>query len=118
MELIPDENNSPISPEKNYVIDDELIEDKVFWFERSLDKECFTYGWGRGLRKATQLYKENIILENDLNQKEKEIRLHKQKIEHLRMLLETKTPKIRNNNLLDEISTPDILTPDILTPEI
>lgn len=117
MELIPDENNSPISPEKNYVIDDELIEDKVFWFERSLDKECSVYGWGRGLRKAAQLYKENIILENDLKKKEKEIRLHKQKIEHLRMLLETKTPKIRNNNLLDEISTPDILTPEIKSPK-
>jgi len=33
------------------------------------------------------------------------------------MLLETKTPKIRNNNLLDEISTPDILTPEIKSPK-
>lgn len=111
MELIPDENNSPNTPEKNYVIDDKPIKDKVFWFERSLEKECCIYGYGRGIRKATQLYKENIILENELKQKENEIRLQKQKIEHLRMLLETKTPKIRNNNLLDEISTPDILTP-------
>ena len=110
MELIPDENNSPNTPEKNYVIDDELIEDKVFWFERALDKECCIYGWGRGLRKATQLYKENIILEN-------EIQLQRQKIEHLRMLLETKTPKIRNSSLLDEISTPDILTPEIKSPK-
>ena len=117
MELIPDENNSPISPKKNYVIDDELIEDKVFWFERSLDKECCVYGWGRGLRKAVHLYKENILLENDLKNKDNEIRLQKQKIEHLRMLLETKTPKIRNNNLLDEISTPDILTPEIKSPK-
>jgi len=113
MELIPEDNspNSPNSPEKNYIIDDKSIEDKSFRFERALDKECHIYGWGRGLRKATQLYKENIILENDLKKKENEIRLHKQKIEHLRMLLETKTPKIRNSSLLDEISTPDILTP-------
>ena len=111
MELIPEENNSPKTPENNYIISDKDLEDKAFLFERALDKECCIYGWGRGLRKATQLYKENIILENDLNQKENEIRLQKQKIEHLRMLLETKTPKIRNSSLLDEISTPDILTP-------
>lgn len=111
MELIPEDNNSPKTPENNYVIDDKDLEDKAFWFERALDKECCTYGWGRGLRKAKQLYKENIILENVLKQKENEMRLQKQKIEHLRMLLETKTPKIRNSSLLDEISTPDILTP-------
>ena len=117
MELIPEDNNSPETRDNNYVIDDKTLEDKAFWFERSLDKECCIYGWGRGLRKATQLYKENMILENDLKQKENEIKLQKQKIEHLRMLLETKTPNIRNSNLLDEISTPDILTPDIITPK-
>ena len=108
MELIPDDN---YSPEKNYVIDDTSLDDKVFWFERALDKECHIYGWGRGLRKATQLYKENILLENELRKKENEIKMQKEKIEHIRMLLETKTPNIRNSNLLDEISTPDILTP-------
>jgi len=111
MELIPDENNSPKIPENNYVIDDKDLEDKAFWFERALDKECHIYGWGRGLRKATQLYKENIILENDLKQKENELKIQKQKIEHLRMLLESKTPKYIRNCGLDEISTPDILTP-------
>jgi hypothetical protein len=110
MELIPDENNSPNSPEKNYIIDDKSIEDKAFWFERALDRECHIYGWGRGLRKATQLYKENMILENILKQKEKEIKLQKQNIEQMRMFLETKTPRIMYSDL-DEVSTPDIITP-------
>ncbi len=110
MELIPDENNSPNSPEKNYIIDDKSIEDKAFWFERSLDRECHIYGWGRGLRKATQLYKENMILENILKQKEKEIKLQKQNLEQMRMFLETKTPRIMYSEL-DEVSTPDIITP-------
>ena len=110
MELIPDENNSPNSPEKNYIIDDKSIEDKAFWFERSLDRECHIYGWGRGLRKATQLYKENIILENILKQKEKEIQLQKQNLEQMRMFLETKTPRIMYSDL-DEVVTPDIITP-------
>ena len=113
MELIPDENNSPSTPENNYIIDDKSLEDKGFWFERALEKECHIYGWGRGLRKATQLYKENILLENELNQKENELKIQKQKIEHLRMLLESKTPKYIRNCGLDEISTPDILTPEI-----
>ena len=110
MELIPDENNSPNSPEKNYIIDDKSIEDKAFWFERSLDRECHIYGWGRGLRKATQLYKENIILENILKQKEKEIQIQKQNLEQMRMFLETKTPRIMYSDL-DEVVTPDIITP-------
>mgnify|MGYP001235855301 CR=1 FL=1 len=110
MELIPEENSSPISPGNDYIIDDKCLDDRVFWFERRLDKECHIYGWGRGLRKATQLYKENIILENDLRKKENEIKLQKEKIEHLRMLLETKTPRVMNHEL-DEISTPDIITP-------
>ena len=110
MELIPEENSSPISPGNDYIIDDKCLDDRVFWFERRLDKECHIYGWGRGLRKATQLYKENIILENDLRKKENEIQIQKEKIEHLRMLLETKTPRVMNYEL-DEISTPDIITP-------
>ena len=110
MELIPDENNSPNSPKKNYIIDDKSIEDKTFWFERALEKECHIYGWGRGLRKASQLYKENINLENILKKKEKEIQLQKQNIEQMRMFLETKTPRIMYSEL-DEISTPDIITP-------
>ena len=110
MELIPEENNSPKTSENNYVIDDKDLEDKSFWFERALDRECHIYGWGRGLRKATQLYKENMILENTLKQKEKEIQLQKQNLEQMRMFLETKTPRIMYSDL-DEISTPDIITP-------
>lgn len=105
MELIPDENNSPNSPNKIYIIDNS--------FERSLEKECQEYGYDRGLRKASQLYKENLNLENKLIEKEKEIKEYKNKIEHLRMLLESKTPKYIRNCGLDEISTPDILTPEI-----
>lgn len=110
MELIPEDNNSPNTPEKNYITDDKSIEDRVIQFKQILEKECQEYGHKRGIRKATQLYKENINLE-------KEIKEYKNKIEHLRMLLESKTPKtIRGGNLY-EISTPDILTPDILTPK-
>jgi hypothetical protein len=52
MELIPDDNNSPKTQENNYVIDDKDLEDKVFSFERSLEKECQEYGYDRGQRKS------------------------------------------------------------------
>lgn len=113
MELIPVDNNSPKTQENNYVIDDKDLEDKVFSFEISLEKECQEYGYDRGLRKTSQLYKENLRLENKLIEKEIEIKEYKNKIEHLRMLLESKTPKYIRNCGLDEISTPDILTPDV-----
>ena len=106
MELIPEDNNSPNNPNKIYIIDNKS-------FERSLEKECQEYGYDRGLRKASQLYKENLRLENKLIEKEKEIKEYCNKIEYLRMLLESKTPKYIRNCGLDEISTPDILTPEI-----
>ena len=38
---------------------------KVFIFERKLEDECYTYGWGRGLRCASQLYADNLHLEEE-----------------------------------------------------
>jgi ribulose bisphosphate carboxylase small subunit len=57
--------------------------------------------------------KENLRLEDNLIEKEIEIKEYQNKIEHLRMLLESKTPKYIRNCGIDEISTPDILTPEI-----
>ena len=82
-------------------VDPKILEDKVFWFERGLDRECHVYGWGRGLRKATSLYKENLELEFRLEKKDKLIQEYKKRIEELRMHLECKTPKLINNIDLD-----------------
>lgn len=82
-------------------LDPKELNDKVFWFERGLDRECHTYGWGRGLRKACSLYKENLELENRLEKKNKLIQDYKNRIEELRMHLECKTPKIINSVDLD-----------------
>ena len=108
MKLVPEEVNT-LSINNN---EDSPIE-SVLSFERSLEKEYKKYGYDRGLKKASQLYKENLKLENKLIEKEKEIKEYCNKIEHLRMLLESKTPKYIRNCGLDEISTPDILTPEI-----
>lgn len=46
-------------------MDLEGIQKKVFTFERKLNEECYTYGWGRGLRCAANLYEENLNLEEE-----------------------------------------------------
>lgn len=102
MELIPEENKD--------------LEDKVFHFERALDKECHIYGWGRGLLKATQLYKENILLESELEECNIKIQEYQKLVEKLKNELESKSPKIVYDPL-QCVSTPDILTPIGSTPK-
>lgn len=101
MELVPEENKE--------------LEDKVFHFERALDKECCVYGWGRGLRKASQLYKENILLESELEECNSKLEEYQNLVERLKTELESKSPKIVYDPL-QCITTPDILTPVALTP--
>lgn len=88
-----DSDTSPIDMSD---LDPKKINDKVFWFERGLDRECHIYGSGRGLRKACDLYKENLELENRIEKKDKLIEEYKIRIEELRMHLECKTPKVIN----------------------
>jgi|TARA_B110000046_G_scaffold112197_1_gene119310 hypothetical protein len=87
MESLP-KNNDSISPREPDVFDnleelymDDLdrkeLRDKVFKFERKLDNECGTYGWGRGLRTACRLYQENLELENKMDQKNQLIEEYK-----------------------------------------
>lgn len=87
MESAP-KNNDSISPREQDVFDDlaELymddldrgeLRDKVFKFERNLDRECGTYGWGRGLRTACRLYQENLELEHKMDQKNQLIEEYK-----------------------------------------
>lgn len=102
MELIPEENKD--------------LEDKVFHFERALDRECHTYGWGRGLRKAAQLYKENILLESELEECNNKIKEYQNLVEKLKNELESKSPKIVYDPL-QCVTTPDILTPIRSTPK-
>ena len=103
MELVPEENKE--------------LKDKVFRFERALDKECHIYGWGRGLRKATQLYQDNILLESELMECNNKIQEYQKLVSRLKLELESKSPKVIYDPL-GNISTPDIITPDNRTPDI
>jgi len=46
----------------------EDIRDKIFIFQKKIEDECYTYGWGRAIRCASQIYADNLNLEaeNDI----------------------------------------------------
>ena len=103
MNLIPEENSE--------------LKDKVKEFKNDLELEYNTNGWEHISDKTVKLYKENLLLECELDKKCNEIREYQKIISRLKYDLENKSPKITYDPLQD-ISTPDILTPKLSTPDI
>ena len=103
MDLIPEENSE--------------LKDKVKEFKNDLELEYNTNGWEHISDKTVKLYKENLLLECELDKKCNEIREYQKIISRLKYDLENKSPKITYDPLQD-ISTPDILTPKLSTPDI
>lgn len=120
MELIPEENNK--SEIYNLPYNDDRIDEsdgiknekiqkiqkKIYEFETSLSKECDSYGWSRGLRKACDLYRDNIDLNQELNDALNSLENYKRENIKLQELINKKTP-IRKYDALDDITTPDII---------
>ena len=46
-------------------MDPEIISNKVLLFQRELEDECYTYGWSRALQSASQLYVNNLNIEEE-----------------------------------------------------
>ena len=67
---------------------------KIFIFQRKLEDECFTYGWGRGLRCASQLYADNLNLEDENDILYYKMEKYKKKYE---MLIDTEIKGIIND---------------------
>mgnify|MGYP000486392259 FL=1 len=88
-------------------------EKKVFIFERKLDQECYTYGWGRGLRCAANLYRDNLSLEEDNEILHNKLDKYKKEIERLQTILSIGIDEMSENLLLASIST--VTSNDILT---
>tara|TARA_B100001248_G_C27278947_1_gene406715 strand:+ start:534 stop:872 length:339 start_codon:yes stop_codon:yes gene_type:complete len=103
MNLIPEENCE--------------LKEKVKEFQSELEIEYNTNGWEHISDKTTKLYKENLLLECELDKKCNEIHEYQKIISRLKYNLENKSSKI-NYDPLQDISTPDILTPKISTPDI
>jgi hypothetical protein len=120
MELIPEENNK--SDIHNLSFNDSIIDEsdeiknekiqkiqkRVYDFETSLIRECNSYGWSRGIRKACDLYRENLELSIKLDKLLNDNENYKRENIKLQELINKKTP-IRRYDALDDISTPDII---------
>jgi len=87
-------------------------EKKVFIFERKLDKECYTYGWGRGLRCATNLYRDNLSLEEDNEILHNKLDKYKKEIERLQSIISKGVDEMSENLLSVSMST--VTSNDIL----
>ena len=59
-----------------------------------LEDECFTYGWGRGLRCASQLYADNLNLEDENDILYYKMEKYKKKYE---MMIDTEIKGIIND---------------------
>jgi hypothetical protein len=117
MELIPEENNkseihnlsfNDSRIDESDEIKNEKIQKSVYDFETSLNKECNSYGWSRGISKACDLYRENLELSIKLDKLLNDNENYKRENIKLQELFNKKTP-IRRYDALDDISTPDII---------
>jgi|TARA_B110000971_G_scaffold216321_1_gene251168 hypothetical protein len=87
-------------------------ERKVFIFERKLDQECHTYGWGRGLRCAANLYRDNLSLEEDNEILHNKLDKYKKEIERLQSIISKGVDEMSENLLSVSMST--VTSNDIL----
>jgi len=39
---------------------------ETYKFQEELQQECFSYGWGRGIKKAMSLHDENLKLKKEI----------------------------------------------------
>jgi len=88
-------------------------EKKVFLFERKLGQECHTYGWGRGLRCASNLYEDNLNLEQEIEILHNKLDKYKKEIERLQSILSIGVDEMSENLLSVSMST--VTSNDILT---
>ena len=42
-------------------------QNNILIFERDLNRECCSYGWGRGIIRAKKLYMKTLEQENEIN---------------------------------------------------
>ena len=81
---------------------------KKFIFERELDEECYSYGWGRGLMKASDLYSQNLTMKEEIEKYKIKLNSYREEIKRLHNI-------INDNNIDDKLNVQmsDSLSDDI-----
>ena len=69
-------------------------QNKISIFQDELNQECYSYGWGRGLKKATSLYSDNLMMKDKIKNYEIKLNSYRKEIKKLNNI-------INKNNLTD-----------------
>ena len=80
------------------------IKTQVNNFRRSLNDECDSFGSGRGMRVACDLYEENIQLESELRKKDETIKFYKKEIDRLQGIITEGINELSADMISDSLS--------------
>jgi len=80
------------------------IPEKVYIFEQNLNKECYSYGWGRGIRTASNLYSDNLEIQEELDKHKMKIDVYKKEINRLQSVITEGIDEFSLNMISDSMS--------------
>ena len=85
------------------------ITNQVNNFKRSLNDECYSFGDGRAMRTACNLYEDNLRMEKELDRYKLKLALHEKEIDRLQRIITNGIDEMSVNMISDSLS--NILTP-------
>ena len=80
------------------------IDNQVDNFKQSLNQECYSFGDGRGIRVACNLYEENLKLEKELQKSNMKLEAHKKEIDRLQEVITEGINEFSVNLVSDTLS--------------
>ena len=63
------------------------MEIQVNNFKQSLNQECYSFGWGRGIRIACNLYEDKIKMDQEILRNEEKLAAYKKEIDRLQEII-------------------------------
>ena len=80
------------------------IDNQMNNFKQSLNNECYSFGWGRGVRIASNLYEDNLRLEIENEKMEVKLIEHKKEIKRLQDIITDGINELSVNMISDSLS--------------
>jgi regulator of replication initiation timing len=80
------------------------IDNQMNNFKQSLNNECYSFGWGRGVRIASNLYEDNLRLEIENEKMQTKLDEHKKEIKRLQDIITGGINELSVNMISDSLS--------------
>ena len=80
------------------------IDNQVNNFKQTLNQECYSFGNGRGIRVACNLYEENLKLEKELKKSNQKLEAYKKEIDRLQEIVTEGINEFSVNMVSDSLS--------------